>query len=145
GLGGRAADELVFGERTTGAEMDLPELTELARQMVGRWGMSDRIGPRAALPADGARPPLPTPGEVSEHMQAALDEEIQTIIDQAHEEARQLLSEHRDQLDALANTLLEQETLDEEEAYAAAGIERAAEPRLTAARPAETGGDGAER
>ncbi len=58
-LGGRAAEEIVFGEPTTGAESDIQQLTAIARQMVGRWGMSDEIGPLAVLPADGAGPLLP--------------------------------------------------------------------------------------
>jgi cell division protease FtsH len=123
GLGGRAADELVFGERTTGAEMDLQELTQLARQMVGRWGMSDRIGAMTVLPADGAAPPLPVTAESSDRMHDTLDDEVQQVLEQAHEEARGLLAENRDKLDALAEALLEHETLDEDEAYEAAGLE----------------------
>ena len=58
-LGGRAAEEVVYGETSTGAESDIQQLTEIARQMVGRWGMSDAIGPVAVIPRDGAGPLLP--------------------------------------------------------------------------------------
>jgi cell division protease FtsH len=58
-LGGRVAEELVCGTMTTGAESDIRQLTEIAREMVGRWGMSDRIGPVAVLPDDGSGPLLP--------------------------------------------------------------------------------------
>ena len=65
-LGGRAAEEIVFGEPTTGAESDIQQLTQIARQMVGRWGMSDAVGPLAVLPPDGRGPLLPGAAEVSE-------------------------------------------------------------------------------
>ena len=63
-LGGRAAEELVYGDITTGAESDIQQLTEIARQMVGRWGMSDAIGPVAVIPRDGQGPLLPGASEV---------------------------------------------------------------------------------
>ncbi len=122
-LGGRVADELVFGERTTGAESDLRELTELARNMVGRWGMSDRIGAMAVLPADGRAPQLPGTAERSEHLQDLLDDEVQQLIERAHAEVRGLLERNRSRLDALASALLEHETLDQQQAYRAAGLE----------------------
>jgi cell division protease FtsH len=121
-LGGRAADELVFGERTTGAEADIRQLTEIARQMVGRWGMSDALGPIAVLPQDGATPFLPGGAEAGERTQELVDREVRRIVDQAREEATAVLRENRDKLDALAHALLEKETLDEDEAYAAAGM-----------------------
>jgi cell division protease FtsH len=134
-LGGRAADELVFGERTTGAEADIRQLTEIARQMVGRWGMSDALGPIAVLPQDGVTPFLPGGAEAAERTQELIDREVRRIVDEAHEEATAVLSENRDRLDALAHALLEKETLDEDEAYAAAGMP----PRPAAERePAET-------
>jgi cell division protease FtsH len=121
-LGGRAADELVYGERTTGAESDIRQLTEIARQMVGRWGMSDAVGPIAVLPQDGVTPFLPGGAEAAERTQELIDHEVRRIVDEAHEEATAVLRENRDKLDALAHALLEKETLDEDEAYAAAGM-----------------------
>ena len=70
-LGGRAAEEVVFGETSTGAESDIEQLTEIARQMVGRWGMSPAIGPIAVIPRDGAGPFLPGAAEVSPRHAAA--------------------------------------------------------------------------
>jgi cell division protease FtsH len=125
-LGGRAAEEVVFGETSTGAESDIQQLTEIARQMVGRWGMSDAIGPIAVLPRDGAGPFLPGVAEVSPETQRLVDEEVRRVVEESHREVIALLQENRDKLDSLANALLEHETLDEEDAYAAAGVERAA-------------------
>ena len=68
-LGGRAAEQVVYGEMTTGAESDIQQLTRIARSMVGRWGMSDAIGPVAVAPADGTGPLLPGVSETSEHTQ----------------------------------------------------------------------------
>jgi cell division protease FtsH len=125
-LGGRAAEEVVFGETSTGAESDIQQLTELARQMVGRWGMSPAVGPVAVLPRDGRGPLLPGVAEVSPETQRLVDDEVRRIVDEAHGEAVQLLRENRDKLDSLANALLEHETLDEDDAYAAAGVARTA-------------------
>jgi cell division protease FtsH len=127
-LGGRAAEEVVYGKITTGAESDIQQLTEIARQMVGRWGMSDKVGPIAVLPSDGAGPLLPGASETSPQTQWLVDQEVRRLVDEAHAEATQLLSDHRDQLDNLAHALLEAETLDAVDAYAAAGVPmRAAE------------------
>jgi cell division protease FtsH len=127
-LGGRAAEEVVFGETSTGAESDIQQLTEIARQMVGRWGMSTAIGPVAVIPRDGSGPLLPGVAEVSPHTQQLVDDEVRRIIDEFHEEVVSLLQQNRSQLDSLANALLEHETLDEEDAYAAAGVPRTAKP-----------------
>jgi len=127
-LGGRAAEEVVFGETSTGAESDIQQLTEIARQMVGRWGMSPAIGPVAVIPRDGSGPLLPGVAEVSPHTQQLVDDEVRRIIDEFHEEVVSLLQQNRSQLDSLANALLEHETLDEEDAYAAAGVPRTAKP-----------------
>jgi cell division protease FtsH len=127
-LGGRAAEEVVFGEESTGAESDIQQLTEIARQMVGRWGMSSAIGPVAVIPRDGAGPFLPGAGEVSPDTQKLIDVEVRRIVDEAHEEVVTLLQENRSKLDSLAAALLEHETLDEEDVYAAAGVPRAAKP-----------------
>ena len=125
-LGGRAAEEVVFGEPTTGAESDIQQLTEIARQMVGRWGMSRNVGPLAVIPRDGSGPLLPGAAEVSEHTRELIDDEVHRIVVSAHEEAVSLLEANRGKLDSLAEALLEHETLDEDEAYAAAGVEHAA-------------------
>jgi cell division protease FtsH len=127
-LGGRAAEEIVFGDITTGAESDIQQLTEIARRMVGRWGMSDAIGPVAVLPADGVGPLLPGAAEASERTQELVDKEVRRIVEEAHHDVTLLLNRHRENLDSLAGALLERETLDEADAYAAAGIPRDAAP-----------------
>jgi cell division protease FtsH len=121
-LGGRAAEEVVFGEISTGAESDIQQLTEIARQMVGRWGMSKAIGPVAVIPRDGAGPLLPGVAEVSPQTQKLVDDEVRRIVEEAHQEVIALLGDNRDKLDSLAQALLEHETLDEDDAYAAAGV-----------------------
>jgi cell division protease FtsH len=121
-LGGRVAEEVVYGKITTGAESDLQQLTQIARQMVGRWGMSDKFGPLTLLPSDGQGPLLPGASETSPQTQWLIDEEVQRIVDEAHVEVTSLLSEHREQLESLTRALLEAETLDAPEAYAAAGV-----------------------
>ena len=122
-LGGRAAEEIVFGQPTTGAESDIQQLTEIARQMVGRWGMSQAIGPIAVSPNDGRGPFLPGASEISEHTHELIDDEVRRIVEQAHEQVVTLLQENRGKLDSLAGALLEHETLDEDDAYAAAGVQ----------------------
>ncbi len=122
-LGGRCAEEIVFGDLTTGAESDIQHLTRIARFMVGRWGMSTAIGPVAVLPQEGQGMLLPGVSETSEKTQQLIDEEVHRIVEQAHREVLELLREHRPQLDALVSALLEQETLDHAEAYAAVGVQ----------------------
>jgi cell division protease FtsH len=122
-LGGRAAEEVVFGDLTTGAESDIQQLTQIARHMVGRWGMSDRIGDVAVIPSDGQGPLLPGAAEVSPETQQLIDDEVRRIVNEAREEVLTLLRDHRAQLDSLAEALLEHETLDQPDAYAAAGID----------------------
>jgi cell division protease FtsH len=139
-LGGRAAEEIIYDEPTTGAESDIQQLTGIARQMVGRWGMSTKIGPVAVTSVDGQGPLLPGAAEVSEHTQELIDDEVRRIVDKAHEEVVALLNENRDKLDSLAAALLEHETLDEDEAYAAAHVEKRAEsPAGELAAAARTG------
>jgi cell division protease FtsH len=121
-LGGRVAEEVVFDKVTTGAESDLQQLTQIARQMVGRWGMSEKVGPIVILPGDGQPAQYPGTSELSPETQSLIDEEVHRIIEEAHAEVTQLLTEHRDQLDSLAHALLEAETLDAPGAYAAAGV-----------------------
>src|SRR5947199_2735470 len=125
-LGGRAAEEVVFGEISTGAESDIQQLTEIARQMVGRWGMSSAIGPIAVLPRDGSGPLLPGVSEVSPETQKLVDQEVRRVVDASHKEVVALLQKNREKLDSLASALLEHETLDEDDAYAAAGVPHAA-------------------
>src|SRR5437764_295202 len=123
-LGGRAAEEVVFHEITTGAEPDSQQLTQIARQMVGRWGMSPAVGPIAVLPQDGRGPLLPGADETSDRTQEMVDEEVRRIVDELYDETVELLTRERDKLDSLAAALLAHETLDEADAYKAAGVER---------------------
>jgi cell division protease FtsH len=121
-LGGRVAEEIVYGRITTGAESDIQQLTQIARQMVGRWGMSDKLGPIAVLPNDGAGLLLPGASETSPQTQWLIDEEVRRLVDDAHAEVTQLLTDHREQLESLTHALLEAETLDAVDAYAAARV-----------------------
>jgi cell division protease FtsH len=122
-LGGRAAEKVVYGETTTGAESDIQQLTRIARSMVARWGMSDTIGAVAVAPAEGAGPLLPGVSETSEHTQRMIDEEVRRLVDEAEQQTVALLEAERDRLESLARALLERETLDQDEAYEAAGVE----------------------
>ncbi|HSN31781.1 MAG TPA: cell division protein FtsH, partial [Ideonella sp.] len=124
-LGGRAAEELVYGTRTTGAESDIEQATRLARDMVTRWGMSDALGMVELAPRDnpylgaggwGAGRPF---GEATAR---TIDAEVQRIIGECHGEAGRLLRAHRGALDALVAALLERETLDEQEVLAVTGL-----------------------
>lgn len=125
-LGGRAAEEVVYGTRTTGAENDIEQATQLARNMVTRWGMSDALGMVQLAPRDN--PFLRGSGgfmgdkPYSEETANLIDAEVQRIIHEAHEEAKRLLREHRDALDGLVAALLKKETVSEEEILQAAGL-----------------------
>jgi cell division protease FtsH len=125
-LGGRAAEEIVYGTKTTGAESDIEQATGLARRMVTRWGMSERLGMVQLAPREnpylsgangyaGARP-------FSEETAEAIDAEVLKIIGESHDEARRLVSVHRKQLDALAEALLLRETLNEQEILQVTGL-----------------------
>jgi len=127
-LGGRVAEELVFGDITTGAESDIQHVTQIARGMVARWGMSEKVGFLTVAPQTGQNFLMPGAEPVSEATQELVDQEVRRIVDEEHEATRRLLSDHRERLDALAEALLERETLDELDAYAVAGIDRAREP-----------------
>ncbi|MFJ6051336.1 ATP-dependent zinc metalloprotease FtsH [Streptomyces sp. NPDC092307] len=120
-LGGMAAEHVVYDVITTGAENDLEQVTNIVRGMVGRWGMSERIGRLTAIPSDGQGPYglSAAPATLD-----AVDHEMRRIVDECYLEACRLLRDHRPQLDALAQALLANETLDEPAAYAAAGIAR---------------------
>jgi cell division protease FtsH len=136
-LGGRVAEEIIYGKITTGAESDIQQLTQIARQMVGRWGMSDRLGPVAVLPSDGSGL-FPGVSETSPQTQWLIDEEVRRLVDDAHAEVTRLLLDHRDKLENLTHALLRAETLDAADAYAAAGVEmRAADLEPEAAAPAQ--------
>jgi cell division protease FtsH len=121
-LGGRAAESVVFGELSTGAESDIQNLTQVARGMVGRWGMSDAVGPIAVTDGRQGGVLLPGTTPASEPTQELVDNEVRRIVEEAEGDVIRLLEEHRVQLDALANALLDRETLDQEEAYAVAGV-----------------------
>ena len=125
-LGGMAAEQEVFNVVTTGAESDLEAVTRIGRSMVGRWGMSERIGPLSVLPAEGD----PRMAGISNGLLDAVDEEVRRITDECYADARRLLRENRDKLDAIVAQLLVHESLDEPEIYAAAGIARPAETPL---------------
>jgi cell division protease FtsH len=125
-LGGHAAEELVYGDVTTGAESDLEQVTRIARQMVGRWGMSDAIGKVSVLPRpDDEQALFPGAGRAaSDRTLELVDAEVRRILDECYDEALEQLRANRDRLDTLAAALLEHETLDEADAYRIAGIER---------------------
>ncbi|MEV4101991.1 ATP-dependent zinc metalloprotease FtsH [Nonomuraea sp. NPDC049649] len=122
-LGGMAAEDVIYGVITTGAESDLEQVTMIARGMVGRWGMSQKVGPLSILPSDGQQP------QASPAMLAIVDEEARRIVDECYEDAVRILRENRDKLESIVAALLEHETLDQESAYTAAGLgEQALEP-----------------
>ncbi len=117
-LGGRAAEEIVFGEITTGASNDLEKVTETAKQMVMRFGMSERLGPRV-FGHDRGQPFLgrefSSEPDYSDEIAREIDDEIRRIVESAHQTAKDLLTEHRDDLDTVSKILLERETIDAEQ------------------------------
>jgi cell division protease FtsH len=125
-LGGRAAEEVVYGTRTTGAESDIEQASSLARNMVTRWGMSDKLGMVQLGPREnpylggaagfGAEKPF------SEETARVIDAEVMRIINESHDEAKRLLNAHRKQLDALVAALLSRETLNEQEILEVTGL-----------------------
>ncbi|MHB1264803.1 MAG: ATP-dependent zinc metalloprotease FtsH [Gemmatimonadaceae bacterium] len=128
-LGGRAAEELIYGTKTTGAENDIEQATQLARNMVTRWGMSDTLGMVQLAPRENPYLQVAsyeTSRSVSEETARTVDAEVRRIIGESHAEARRLLEQHRGALDALAKALLERETLDEQEIKTVTGLEKAA-------------------
>jgi cell division protease FtsH len=150
-LGGRAAEEVVFGQPTTGAESDLKQATSLARRMVGLWGMSDELGPISygvgeTQPFLGRE--LAAPREYAEATAARIDKAVATLIGEAHDQARTLLSRERAALDALAAELVAHEAvgaarIDEILVQAGAKLPVAAAgpvspPRADAPRPVAT-------
>jgi cell division protease FtsH len=117
-LGGRAAEELTFGEITTGASNDLEKVTETAKQMVMRYGMSERLGPRVfghdrSLPFLGRE--FSSEPDYSDEIAREIDDEIRRIVEEAHQTAKDILVERREMLDSISKILLERETIDAEE------------------------------
>ena len=117
-LGGRAAEEIVFGEITTGASNDLEKVTETAKQMVMRYGMSERLGPRVfghdrRLPFLGRE--FSSEPDYSDEIAREIDDEIRRIVEEAHQTAKDILVDQRDELDRISKILLERETIDAEQ------------------------------
>src|ERR687894_2213495 len=117
-LGGRAAEELVFNEVTTGAANDLEKVTHTAKQMIMRFGMSEKLGPRVL----GRNHDMPFLGremsaepDYSEEVAREIDEEIRRVIEDAHERALQVLRDHMDELHRLSAILIERETIDKDQ------------------------------
>src|SRR5438034_742163 len=122
-LGGRAAEQLVYGVVTTGGENDLRQVTEIARQMVLRWGMSEKLGPISFVaPQDDGLPPAFQRQPYSEATAELIDAEVRRIVEECQGEATRLLSAHRDKLVALATALLKAESLDEREILEVTGL-----------------------
>jgi cell division protease FtsH len=118
-LGGRAAERIVYGIVTTGAENDLQQVTRIAREMVVRWGMSPKVGPLNLSDGDGnmlAQRPY------SEATASLIDEEVRRIAEECQTDAEKLLTDHRSQLDALAKALLRDDSLDEAEILDVTGL-----------------------
>jgi cell division protease FtsH len=117
-LGGRAAEELVFNEVTTGAANDLEKVTSTAKQMIMRFGMSEKLGPRVL----GRNHDMPFLGremsaepDYSEEVAREIDEEIRRVIEEAHQRARDVLTEHMNELHRLSAILIERETIDKDQ------------------------------
>jgi len=130
-LGGRAAEEVVYGTRTTGAENDIEQATSMARNMVTRWGMSDKLGMVQLAPREnrylGTVAGYGGDKPFSDQTARQIDAEVHRIIDECHDEAKRLLGVHRKALDALVRALLERETLNEEEILEVTELPRAPE------------------
>jgi cell division protease FtsH len=133
-LGGRAAEEIIYGDVTTGAESDLEQVTNIARQMVGRWGMSDKIGLVTVLPGPNDDQMLfpGSPGNAAQETLEMVDGEVRRIVEECYRTALQRLRDNRDRLEALAQALLDRETLDEKDAYQVAGFPSPSEEELRA-------------
>src|ERR1051326_3622891 len=122
-LGGKAAEKLVYGVVTTVAENDLQQVTEIVRDMVLRWGMSDKLGPISFVaPRDDDLPPAFRHQPYSDATSEVIDAEVHRIVEQSHVEADRLLADHRDELDALAKALLNAESLNEKEIRELVGL-----------------------
>jgi cell division protease FtsH len=114
-LGGRAAEEIIFSEITTGASNDLEKVTDSAKAMVMRYGMSERLGPRV-FGHDRSQPFLGrefgAEADYSDEIAREIDDEIRRIVEEAHQTAKDILVENREQLERISNILLERETID---------------------------------
>ena len=117
-LGGRAAEEIVFSEITTGASNDLEKVTETAKQMVMRFGMSEKLGPRV-FGHDRGQPFLgrefSSEPDYSDEIAREIDDEIRRVVEEAHQTAKDILIDKRQQLERISKILLERETIDAEE------------------------------
>jgi cell division protease FtsH len=117
-LGGRAAEEIIFGEVTTGASNDIEKVTATAKQMVMRFGMSEKLGPRV-FGHDHGQPFLgrefSSEPDYSDEIAREIDDEIRRIVEEAHQRAKDVLTDHRTDLDRLSKVLLERETIEREE------------------------------
>ena len=147
-LGGRAAEEIQFGEITTGAANDLEKATDTAKQMITRWGMSEKLGPRT-LGRNQAMPFLgrdySQEADYSQEIAQAIDDEIKRIIEEAHDRARAVLHDHREQLDSTAKILIDRETLERgefEALLAGTPEEEVFREKDAKARHAKQSGDG---
>src|SRR6185436_8979062 len=130
-LGGRSAEEIAMNQITSGAENDLRVATKLARDMIAQFGMNETIGP--VNYGDSDQQPflgysLAQPRQYSEETAALIDRETKRLVEEAHERARNVLRDHRSQLDALANELLTKEIV--EQARVMAILEAATEPAM---------------
>ncbi len=117
-LGGRAAEEIVFSEITTGASNDIEKVTETAKGMVMRFGMSERLGPRVfghdrSMPFLGRE--FSAEPDYSDEIAREIDDEIRRIVEEAHQTAKDILVDHREQLERISKILLERETIDAEQ------------------------------
>ena len=117
-LGGRAAEELVFHEVTTGAANDIEKVTATSKHMVMRYGMSEKLGPRLL----GRNHDMPFLGremsaepDYSEEIAREIDDEIRRVIEEAHDRARKVLAQHMDELHTLSELLIERETIDKDQ------------------------------
>ena len=117
-LGGRAAEEIVFGEVTTGASNDLEKVTATAKQMVMRFGMSEKLGPRVfghdhGMPFLGRE--FSAEPDYSDEIAREIDDEIRRIVESAHVQAKDILSSHRESLTKLSEILIKRETIEKEQ------------------------------
>src|SRR3954467_14787999 len=117
-LGGRAAEEIVFEEITTGASNDLEKVTATAKQMVMRFGMSERLGPRV-FGHEHSQPFLgrefSSEPDYSDEIAREIDDEIRRIVEAAHQRAKDILTEHRESLGTISEILVKRETIEKEE------------------------------
>src|SRR5213075_495166 len=117
-LGGRAAEEIVFGEVTTGASNDIEKVTATAKQMVMRFGMSEKLGPRV-FGHDHGQPFLgrefSAEPDYSDEIAREIDDEIRRIVEDAHQVAKDILAEHREELERISEILVKRETIEAEQ------------------------------